>query len=373
MTTRRTGLMYDDLFGKYKAADGYLCFTKDDNHWITEDDYYDTPERVLQARRLLEKSGLMARLHPVAAKPAPEEVLTSFHTPEYIEKLRTLSQGEGGGVGPNCRIGKGGLEDIRMAIGGDMAALDAVMKGEIDNAFCLQRPPSAHAERDHGFGFCVVNDFNILIDYARRTYGLKRIMLIDFDNHYKHGIEQAWYDTDEVLYVETHQTGVMEEDSVADRSADHVGEGAGRGYNVIIPMPTGSGNGAYVKAFEEIVEPIADQYRPELVVLIAGFASNVFDPLGGQQVTAKGYARMTEIVRGIADRHANGRLIAVLEGGKGNYMAFCIQKVLETMSGEHTDVKDPVEGLIAREVVTPDQAKAIGDVKAILAPYWKLR
>lgn len=371
MSSRKTGIMYSDIFGKYKVADGYLCFTKDDNSWIEENDYYESPERVLQAKNLLESSGLMAKLKPIVASPVPVEELVTFHSEEYIEKLRILSEGDGGSVGPICQIGKGGLDVIRTAIGGDMAALDAIMKGEIDNAFCLQRPPSAHAERDRGFGICVVNDFNILINYARRKYGFKRILLVDFDNHYKYGIEQAWYTSSEVLYVETHQTGVSEENCVIDRNADHIGEGEGRGYNVVIPMPTGSGDTAYIKAFEEIVEPIADQYKPELVIVIAGFASNLFDPLGGQQLTAKGYARMTEIICGIADRHANGRVIAMLEGGKGNYMAFCIQKVIETLSGECTDVTDLVESFIARRPFTHDQQQAIDDVKSILAPYWK--
>lgn len=372
MSTRKTGFMYDSVFSQYKAADGYLCLTKEDNPWIEENDYYDTPERVQQAYTLLEKSGLLQKLVPVRATPAPIEELQSFHTPEYIEKLRTLSEEEGGKAGPFCRIGKNGLDVIRTAVGGDMAALDAIMKGELDNAFCLQRPPSAHAERSQGFGFCVVNDYNILINYARRKYGLQRIMLVDFDNHYKLGIEQAWYDSDAVLYAETHQTGVMTENSPADRNADFIGEGQGKGYNVIIPLPTGSGDAAYIKAFEEIVSPIADQYKPELVVVIAGFAANLFDPLGGQQLTAQGYGRLAEIIRGIAERNCNGRLIAMLEGGKGNYMAFCIQRVIEALSGATTDVTDPVDGLITRRELAPDQERAIQNVKSILAAYWKL-
>lgn len=253
-----------------------------------------------------------------------------------------------------------------------MKALDMVMAGEIGNAFCLQRPPAAHAERDKGFGFCVVNDFNILIKYAREKYGLKRIMLIDIDNHYKKGIEDAWYDTDEVLYAELHQSGALPENSAADRNADMIGEGKGKGYNVVIPMPAGAGDKAYLKAFREIIEPIAEQYKPELVILVAGYASNIFDPLCRQQITAEGYKKLVEIVKGTADKYADGKLIAILEGGKGNYMSFCILKSIEAMSGETTLVSDPVEGLITRNDVTGDQEKAIEDVKKILSPYWNL-
>lgn len=162
------------------------------------------------------------------------------------------------------KLAKGGLDVIREAVGGDFNALDAVMSGKVQNAFCLQRPPAAHAERDRGFGFCVVNSFNILIQRAREKYGLKRIMIIDIDNHYKKGIEDAWYDTDEVLYAEIHQTGAVAENSAADRNADWIGSGKGTGYNVVIPMPSGAGDSAYIKAFEEVILPVAEQYKPEL-------------------------------------------------------------------------------------------------------------
>ncbi|WP_418764525.1 hypothetical protein [Mailhella sp.] len=109
-----------------------------------------------------------------------------------------------------------------------------------------------------------------------------------------------------------------------------------------------------------------------LVILIAGFASHIFDPLCRQQLTATGYATLTDMVRRMAERHANGRLIAVLEGGKGNYMSFCILKVIEAMSGEQTGVKDLVDGLIVRNDLTHDQNEAIENVKTILSPYWKV-
>ena len=369
---RKTGLMYSDAFANYKAGDGYLCMSAGFNPWMATNDYYDTPERVTEARDLLEKSGLLAKLTPVAPVKADKEALVGFHSQEYIDKLERLSAAEGGEVGELCQIGRGGLDVIREAVGGDMAALDAIMAGEIDNAFCLQRPPAAHAERDRGFGFCVVNDFNILIDYARKKYGLTRIMIIDFDNHYKKGIEDAWYDTDEVLYAEIHQTGALPENSSADRNADMIGDGAGKGHNVVIPMPAGAGDEAYIKALEDIIIPIGMQYRPELVVLIAGYASNIFDPLCRQQLTATGYRKLVELAQGLADATAHGRLIAILEGGKGNYMSFCILKSIEALASESTEVTDPTAGLIVRNHLTPDQRAAIDEVKAVLAPYWKL-
>ncbi len=371
MEKRRTGLMYSGAFAGYKVCDGYLVLSGENNPWIAKDDYYDTPERVTQAYAMLEKSGLMEKLAPIQPRKAEISELIGFHSQEYISKLDFLSRNGGGDVGELCHIGENGLDVIREAVGGDLEALDAVMEGKISNAFCLQRPPGAHAERGQGFGFCVVNNFNIMVQRTREKYNLKRVMIIDFDNHYKKGIEDAWYDTDEVLYAEVHQSGAVAENSSADRNAGQIGSGKGLGYNVVIPMPCGAGDDAYIKAFREIIVPVADQYKPELVVLIAGFASNIFDPLCRQQITANGYKKLTEIICGIAERNADNRLVAVLEGGKGNYMAFCIHKVLEAMSGEDISVPDITEGLIVRNYVSHDQNEAIENVKKVLSPYWK--
>lgn len=368
----KTGLMYSENFAKYDAGGGYLCLSARSVPWISTTDYYDTGERVTEAYNLLKKTGLLEKLTPIASYKVDKEELIGFHSKEYIDKLEKFSNEDGGDVGELCQIGKGGLDVIREAVGGDFNALDAVMSGKVQNAFCLQRPPAAHAERDRGFGFCVVNSFNILIQRAREKYGLKRIMIIDIDNHYKKGIEDAWYDTDEVLYAEIHQTGAVAENSAADRNADWIGSEKGTGYNVVIPMPSGAGDSAYIKAFEEVILPVAEQYKPELVVFIAGYASNIFDPLCRQQITASGYYKLTEMIKSVADKYAQGRLIGILEGGKGNYMSFCILKTIEAMSEEKTDVPDLTAQFIVRNYVSHDQQAAIDDVKKNLAPYWKL-
>lgn len=161
MSKRKTGLMYSGKFADYKAGDGYLCMSKGYNPRMAANDYYDTPERVTEAYNILRDAGLLDKLELVPAKAEAKDKLIGFHSKEYIDKLDALSKTGGGEVGEFCQIGPNGLDVIREAVGGDKNALDMIMNGTIDNAFCLQRPPSAHAERDKGFGFCVVNDFNI--------------------------------------------------------------------------------------------------------------------------------------------------------------------------------------------------------------------
>ena len=140
MAKQKTGLMYSKVFADYKAGDGYLCLSARTNPWISKSDYYDTPERVTEAYELLQKTGLLDKLATIPSVKAKKEYLIGFHSKEYIEKLDKLSQGDGGEVGELCQIGHGGLDVIREATGGDLAALDAVMTGEIQNAFCLQLP-----------------------------------------------------------------------------------------------------------------------------------------------------------------------------------------------------------------------------------------
>lgn len=375
MEKRQTGLMYSEEFNEHNPCPGALLFPAAYNRWLEQDAYYDDPARLRPTHRLLVRSGIAERLAPIAPRMATEEELCYFHTPAYIEKLKALSAGAGGPVGPCAWVGHGSYDGIRLAVGGDLEALDAVMRGDVRNAFCLQRPPGAHACREEGFGFCIVNAFNIMAEYARRKYGLSRILILDFDNHYKMGIQQAWYDSPEVLYAEIHQTGLSKINSAHDVDALHVGEGAGRGYNVAIPMTGGAGDKAYVKAWKEIIEPIADQYDPELVLVVAGYASNICDPLGRQQITARGYRALTEIARGIAERHCGGRLVAVMEGGQGVYMPFCVLATLQALSGETTEVTDPIEAFVDWEHgndVTVDQAQRIEDARQAQSPFWKL-
>lgn len=368
----KTGLMYSDIFAKYIVSNGYLVLSSNENSWITPNDYYDTPERVTEAYNLLEKTSLLKELIPITPRNATKEELLESHSEKYLNKLEELSKSEGGSVGELAYIGHNGFNIISNAVGGDLEALDAIMTSQINNAFCLQRPPGAHAEKEKGFGFCIVNNFNIITKIARKKYGLKKILIIDFDNHYKKGIEEAWYDTDEVMYAEIHQNGALAENSPADRNADYIGEGKGKGYNIVIPMPSGAGDEAYIKAFEEIIIPIADQYEPELVIVVAGFASNIFDPLCRQQLTVNGYGRLMELINNIAKKHASGKLLAILEGGKGNYMSFCIAKTISVLSEVNTDIPDITEKFIVRNHITYDQKQAIENVKKYLSPYWKL-
>lgn len=364
--------MYHESFNWHNVGEGSLIFPA--GGWIQKGIVYDNQERIRTSANLLLKSGFVNEFIPIEPRHATREEMLLAHSPEYIDKLKTLSDANGGEVGWCVFIGKDSYDILTLEVGGDLNALDAVMEGKVTNAFCLQRPPGGHAEYNHGHGICVVNSFNILAHVAKKKYGLKRIMIIDWDNHYKDGIHEAWYNDPSVLYIETNQEATW-----APGYAENVGEGAGRGYNVPIPLPTGTGDLGYVHAFENIIVPIADQYKPELVIVVAGYAANMFDLLTGGQLTPQGYKKMAEMVQGIADRHCNGRLIAVMEGGGGPSMPFCILRTLEAFSGKESAVKmedDPFEWEMAnlpqKPILMPDQIAAVDKVKKIQSEFWKL-
>lgn len=371
----KTGFMYDESFNWPNPCSGSIFCPDDDlGEWVEVGTYYDNPGRIRGISNLLIKSKFIKEMVPIEPRHATREELLLSHSPEYIDKLKSLSDAEGGAVGPFAKVGKGSFEPLTLAVGGDLNALDAVMEGKVTNAFCLQRPPGAHAERNSGFGFCILNCFNIMAQIAKEKYGLKRIMIIDWDNHYKRGIREAWYNDPSVLYIETSQA-----EAISHGVAEYVGEGAGRGYNVPILLPTGTGDLGYIHAFENIIVPIADQYKPELVILVAGYAANIYDPLCGQGITPQGYKKLAKIVKGIADKHCNGRMVGIMEGGSGLAMPLCVLRTLEVFCDKESVVKledNPIEAVMAEIdedlILMPDQIAAVDKAKKIQSEFWKL-
>jgi acetoin utilization deacetylase AcuC-like enzyme len=189
-------------------------------------------------------------------------------------------------------------------------AVDRVLDGTLDRAFCNVRPPGHHATRGRAMGFCLFN--NVAVGAAAAlARGVARVAIVDFDVHHGNGTQEAFYGERRVLFVSSHQfpfypgTGSLSE----------VGEGKGRGFTVNLPMPVGLRDGDYRRAYREIVEPIGRAFDPELVLVSAGFDPHRDDPIGAMGVTAAGFAELTDVCLAIASGSARGRLVAVVEGG----------------------------------------------------------
>ncbi len=183
--------------------------------------------------------------------------------------------------------------------------------GEVDNAFALVRPPGHHAEKDYAKGFCLFNNVAVAAAHALRELGLKRVLIVDWDLHHGNGTQNAFYQTDQVLYFSTHMypyypgSGALQE----------MGSGQGEGYNINVPLSGGMNDLAYAAIFNAVLTPIARQYQPEMIMVSAGYDIYYGDPLGTMAVTEAGFAYLTRVVKNLACELCGGRLLLTLEGG----------------------------------------------------------
>jgi acetoin utilization deacetylase AcuC-like enzyme len=246
--------------------------------------------------------------------PVNRAVLERVHDPAYIDTVEQVAQAGGGYWDLDTYISPHSYEAAMLAVGAAVAAVDSVLsKDGPRTAFALVRPPGHHALQRSAMGFCLFNNVAVAADYAVDHYGLNRVMIVDWDIHHGNGTQDAFYDRDDVLFFSTHRypfypgTGARNE----------TGVGKGKGYTVNVPLPAGVGDKEYRRIFNETLAPLARQYRPELILVSAGYDAHMDDPLGDTLVSTAGFAEMTAIVRGLAAEIAecNGRVAAVLEGG----------------------------------------------------------
>jgi len=246
--------------------------------------------------------------------------------------------------------------------------LDAVVTGDVANAYALVRPPGHHAISDQGMGFCLFGNVAIAIMHGRAAHGLGRVATVDWDVHHGNGTQSAFYSDPQTLTISLHQDNLFPPRS---GGLDENGEGAGKGYNLNIPLPPGCGDGAYIAAFEQVVIPALKKFKPELIVVPSGFDASGVDPLGRMMVTSNGYRHMTKLLMEAARELCNGRLLMSHEGGYSSmYVPYCGLAVLEEMSGIRTGLPDPWAPLMAewgQMTIQPHQQKAINDAAALLS------
>ncbi|MBI3603569.1 MAG: histone deacetylase, partial [Nitrospirae bacterium] len=259
-----------------------------------------------------EADGVLARLTSIEPLNASDEWITLVHTPSYLADIKARAPVSGHvALDPDTALSPGSLPAAYLAAGGALVALDAIMAGLVQNAFCAVRPPGHHAERDRAMGFCFFNNVAIAARYGQRRHGLDRVLIVDWDVHHGNGTQHAFYDDPSVLFFSTHQyphypgTG----------RATERGEGAGEGSTINVPMSAGQGDEDYREVFERVLVPAADQFKPDLVLISAGFDAHRDDPLAGMGLTEDGYETLSRTVLDIARRHCQGRVLSCLEGG----------------------------------------------------------
>jgi acetoin utilization deacetylase AcuC-like enzyme len=219
---------------------------------------------------------------------------------------RSLSTGD-------TRISQKTYDAAVRAAGAVLTAVEAVMDGRARNAFCVVRPPGHHASAARGMGFCVFNNIAIGARHAQRRHRIDRVLIVDWDVHHGNGTQDTFWSDGSVLFFDTHQSPLYP----GTGGADETGEGKGQGRIINCPLPAGTGGKRILDLYRDKLVPAAEQFRPQLVMISAGFDSRRDDPLGGFQLTDEDFAQMTRVVLGLAQRHAGGRVVSVLEGGYG--------------------------------------------------------
>jgi len=272
-------------------------------------------------------------LTEVAARAATFDELALCHKPVYIRLAeRDADAGLGSLSTGDTDICRQSYIVATRAAGLCLSAVDLVMRGEAENAFCIVRPPGHHATPGRGMGFCLFNNVAIAARYAQRQYGVERVMIADWDVHHGNGTQDIFYQDGSVFFFSTHQspwypgTGDLEE----------TGEGAGKSRTLNCPFPAGSGREQILGAFRGKLMPLMDQFRPDLVLLSAGFDSRAGDPLGHFRLTDADFGELTAIVREIADKHSGGKVISVLEGGYNLAgLTLAVGAHVEVLAGTH--------------------------------------
>ena len=265
-------------------------------------------ESVIQA---LESSPTLQPMVNLDITHDAEAWVARVHQRDHIRVVEAASQQGRAALDPDTIVCSDSYAVALKAVAGTLAAADAVMSGEISQAFCALRPPGHHAEAHRPMGFCLFNNVAILARYLQQQHGLDNILIIDWDVHHGNGTQHIFEDDASVFYISTHQypfypgTGAVTE----------TGSGQGKGFTMNVPLPPGSGDDVYIDVFEQHLLPRALTYRPDVVLISAGFDAHYADPLAHMQVSEKGYRRMTEVVKEIAAVCCNQRLISVLEGG----------------------------------------------------------
>ena len=303
----------------------------------------ERPARVSEVLALLERERLLERLTRLPVTSATREQLERVHTPAYLDRVERIALSGGGYLdGGDTIASPGSWAAAAAAAGASIGAVDAVMSGGMDASFALVRPPGHHAPPDRAMGFCILNNAAVAAAHAIARYGLSRILLVDFDVHHGNGTQDCFYSTPSVLYFSTHQspaypfTGAVEE----------TGAGAGQGFTANVPLPPDVGEAGFLQAFDTVLRPLAHRYRPEMVVVSAGYDAHWRNSRYVQgireRLTVRGLCALSQSLQEIADAHCPGRLVGILEGGYDlESLAWGVLGTLRVWLGD-TDIQDPL-------------------------------
>lgn len=291
----------------------------------------ECPERLERILTMLDETGLRDRFDQPTFNPADEKQIARVHDPDYIRELDRFAEQGGGRMDADTVVSPESYQIAKLACGAGIAAVDALLTKGQNRAACLVRPPGHHALADRAMGFCLFNNIAVAAAHAVEQHGLSRILIVDWDVHHGNGTQDLFYRNENVFFLSVHRhpfypgTGHI----------DETGTGPGLGKTANLPIRFGTSRADYFFQFQTALEDIADQFRPELVLLSAGFDAHHLDPVGSLGLETEDYIKLTKLVVDVAQTHAGGRLSSFLEGGYNlDVLPDCVRVHLETLIGK---------------------------------------
>lgn len=337
---RRTGVVLDPRFLEHDTGRGH-------------------PERPQRIATLLDWiEGVPRPWVRIAPRLAAGDEIALVHDGAYVAEVERTRDREWFAFDADTPTCPRSWDTARLAAGGFLNLLDAIVAGDVDNGFAFVRPPGHHAERDRAMGFCLFNNVAVGAAWLRRRHGLGRVLVVDWDLHHGNGTQHLFERDPEVLFVSIHQypfypgTGAL---------AEH-GRGDGEGFTVNVALPAGAGDDVYLDAFRRVIVPVAQRYAPEFVLISAGFDAHGRDPLGGMQVSEDGFRAMARALLAVAAEHCGGRCAAILEGGYD----------LQAIRASAAAVLDEMAGGGAAAAPAPPPAPVVDEVVRLQSRYWRL-
>jgi acetoin utilization deacetylase AcuC-like enzyme len=328
--------------------------------------HVENSERLTAIYEALEERELKGLWHQLKPRSATIEELSFIHTRNHIQRIAATQNRSLTSLDADTQASALSYEVALLAGGGYLNLIEAIWRGDFQNGFALVRPPGHHAEADHAMGFCLFNNVAVGARYLTNVLGAERVLIVDWDLHHGNGTQHSFDKDKDVLYFSTHQFPHYP------GSGSHleVGTGPGEGFTVNVPLSYGHGDETFIQIFIKVLQPIALQFRPDIILLSAGFDTHYLDPLGGLAVTESGFAVMTRIVKGIANICCGGKLALTLEGGYhlGALKSSVKQVVMELCSGE-----DPAPGILElTENMTGQLLPEVERVMKVQRKYWNL-
>jgi acetoin utilization deacetylase AcuC-like enzyme len=329
---------------------------------ITDDFHPESPRRLARMYGMLKAIPDQTGLAYISPRMATHEEIGLIHDASYIQAVLDTRGKVQRRLDPDTVTSARSYDAACAAVGGVLDLADQLMGGDVDNGIALVRPPGHHAESGRSMGFCIFNNIAIGARYVQRHHGVKRVLVVDFDLHHGNGTQHSFYDDPSVLYISTHQypfypgTGWY----------DEVGEGDGKGYTINIPMTPGMDDMDYYRVFDDVIRPASRLFRPEVVLVSAGYDIHKNDPMGSMEVTERGFARMTRSLMDIAEEQCDGKLLLALEGG------YDIVALTESVKATILELRRTPLYVSGIETDRPNSAitDTISRVKEAHKPFW---